>query len=379
MPPTPNRWNSTPPASIAIFLAACFLIFASFGFIIDGINLGAESPARLAGTVLLSGLFAAAYAITGILLRNRFWKATVPIFILQFAVNYLIGHYFPQVHPPDHLSLSETTRLSSRLNFDGLATILCICLSYAGFTHVSIKEARRHGQSQLEKASLESEMSAAHEVQSVLVPETLPKIPGYSIDSVYHPASQVGGDFFQIIPLSSGSTLIAIGDVSGKGLRAAMIVSLVIGTLRTLCTTLEEPASILNELNRHLCGRMHGGFVTCLLLRINHDGTLLLANAGHLPPYRNGSEIPIPGSLPLGLAEDPAYEQLPLELAPGDSLILLTDGVAEAQDSHNQIFGFRRIESTLRSGTSVRNLAEEARQHGQTDDITLLNVTRNHT
>src|ERR1700761_466339 len=99
----PNRWNNTPTSSIAIFLAACFLVFASFGFIIDGINLGVESPARLAFSVVLSGLFAAAYATTGILLRNRFWKATIPIFILQFAANYAVAHYFAPIHPPDHL------------------------------------------------------------------------------------------------------------------------------------------------------------------------------------------------------------------------------------------------------------------------------------
>lgn len=382
MQPTPNRWNATPASSIVIFLAACFLIFSSFGFVVDAINMGMQSPARLACGVLLSGLFAVSYATSGILLRNRFWKAAIPIFILQFAANYAVANFFPDVHHPDHLSAAETTRVDRRLTYDGLAVIICVCIGYSGFAHVSIKEGRRHGIAQLEKASLESEMAAAHEIQSVLVSEAIPEIPGYSIESVYLPAAQVGGDFFQIIPLprasyqSEASALIAIGDVSGKGLRAAMIVSLVIGTLRTLCTTLEEPAAILNELNRHLCGRMHGGFVTCLLLRINPDGTLLLANAGHLPPYRNGSEIPLPGSLPLGLADNITYDQILLELAARDSLVLSTDGVAEAQDSHHQIFGFQRIESTLRSKVSLQNLAEEARQHGQTDDITLLSLTR---
>jgi hypothetical protein len=373
---TVNRWNNTPPYSIAVFLAAVFLVFSSLGFVVDSINMGQQSSARLAWGAGLSGIFAVAYATGGMIMRSRFWKAVIPIFLLQFAGMFVLGHFYPDSPNPNHLNPQQISRLEHRLNFDGVAIILAVCLSYAGFAHVSIREGRRHGRAQLEKATLESEMAAAHEVQSVLVSEAIPKIPGYTIDTIYHPAAQVGGDLFQIIPLSNGSTLIAIGDVSGKGLRAAMIVSLIIGTLRTLCTAMQEPAAILNELNRHLHGRMQDGFVTCLLVRIDSGGKLLLANAGHMPPYRNGSEIPLPGSLPLGLTADTTYDQLPIELAIGDSLVLLTDGVAEAQDSRHQIFGFSRIESTLRSGASVQALAEEARQHGQTDDITLLSITR---
>jgi serine phosphatase RsbU (regulator of sigma subunit) len=297
----------------------------------------------------------------------------------------LVGRYFPHAAEINHFDPEATARLAERLNFDGTITILTVSLSYAGFILVSIKEGRRYGRTQLEKASLETEMAAAHEVQSVLVPEALPAIPGYAIQSIYHPAAQVGGDFFQIIPLPNGSTLIAIGDVSGKGLRAAMIVSLIIGALRTLCTVTDHPAIILAELNRQLLGRVHGGFVTCLLIRIDANdpdapndrgGSLLLANAGHLPPYRNGIEIPVPGSLPLGLTEDAIYDAMPLELATGDSLVLLTDGVAEAQNATQQIFGFERVELVLQSRANLAELAEAARLHGQNDDITLLSVTR---
>jgi hypothetical protein len=378
----PSRWSTIPRLSLAISLAAVFLIFSTLGFVGDMTSLGRLSPPHLALQAVLSGLFAVCYAVAGVRLRKRAWFAIVPIFLVQSAAMSLLGHTFTDLPPFNHADPHAVERLNGRLNFDGMAVILTICLSYACFVHVSIREGKRHGRAQLEKASLESELSAAHEVQSVLVSESIPEIPGFALETVYHPASQVGGDFFQIIPFPSGSTLIAVGDVSGKGLRAAMIVSLIIGTLRTLSSATENPAAILRGLNRQLFNRIHDGFATCLLIRVNPDGSLLLANAGHLPPYRNGVEVPIGGSLPLGLIEDDAqdsrYQEMPLELAPGESLVLLTDGVAEAQNSAHAIFGFERVASTLRSGFSIQSLAEAARRHGQTDDITVLAVTRNN-
>ena len=372
----PNRWATVPRSSLIITLAAVFLIFSSLGFVGDMTSLGRLSPAHLATIASLSGFFSLCYAYSGVRLRKRSWLAIIPIFLVQSATMSLLSNAFTDYPPFNRSDPQAVDRLSNRLNFDGMCVILTVCLSYAGFVHVSIREGKRHGRAQLEKASLEAELSAAHEVQSVLVPEALPAIPGYTVQSVYHPASQVGGDFFQILTLPSGGTLIAIGDVSGKGLRAAMIVSLIIGTLRTLSLTTEDPWVILTGLNRQLFGRIHGGFVTALLIRIDSQGGLELANAGHLPPYRNGAEIPMPGSLPLGLAEDALYKQFHLNLAAGDSLVLLTDGIAEAQNSANALFGFERVASTLQRGGSIQSLAEAARQHGQTDDITVLAITR---
>lgn len=218
--------------------------------------------------------------------------------------------------------------------------------------------------------------SAAREVQRVLVPESLPHVPGYSVESVYRPASEVGGDFFQVIPLASGRTLLAIGDVSGKGLRAAMIVSMIVGALRSISGFTEEPAEILAELNRRLCGRMGGGFATCIAVRLEEPGTLTLANAGHLPPYLNGIEAELGGSLPLGLVESATYEQTTLPMAPGDAAVLLTDGICEAQDERQVLFGFARIESMLREGASPGDVATAAQKHGQNDDLTVLRVVR---
>jgi hypothetical protein len=132
------------------------------------------------------------------------------------------------------------------------------------------------------QARIELEVKSAREVQQILVPEETPAIPGLSIASVYRPAEEVGGDFFQVIATDDSGALIALGDVSGKGLKAAMTVSLIVGTLRTLAEYTQSPEAILRGLNRRLLGRTDGGFVTCLIARIDPNGDTTMANAGHL-------------------------------------------------------------------------------------------------
>jgi hypothetical protein len=372
----PNPWQTTPRKTSVVFLLAVFFVFASFGFTSDSINMGNEPPLPFAISVVVIAVFAICYTVAGISLRGQFWKATLPIFAVQFICMGLLGHFLPSAPLPVQMDAAETARLHGRLMFDGLAAIISICLGYSGLVYVSISESRRHIRAETEKAALESEMAAAREVQRVMVPDELPQIDGYSIESVYRPVAEVGGDFFQVIPLKSGRTLIVIGDVSGKGLRAAMIVSMIVGTLRTVSGYTEEPAEILGELNRRLCGHMHGGFATCLAVRLDRRGQLTLANAGHLPPYVNGTEVHFDGALPLGLAEATSYEQESLNMAAGDGFVMMTDGIAEAHDSQHGLLGFPRVEAMLRTGATAKNVVETAQQYGQDDDITVLRVAR---
>ena len=372
----PGPWQNAPRKSIVIFLLAVFFVFSALGFANDIIDMGRQSPGRFAVAVLLSGLFAVSYASSGIYLRKKFWKAFLPLFALQFLSMGIMNAYFPDPPRPPLTTQFEIDRLHIRLVFDGVSIIVAVSLGYVGFVYVSISEGRRHLKSRLEKASLESEMAAAREVQRVMVPEVLPHVVGYTIDSVYRPAAEVGGDFFQVIPLKSGRTLVVIGDVSGKGLRAAMIVSMIVGTLRTVSGFTEEPAEILGELNRRLCGRIQDGFATCLVVRLEDGGTITLANAGHLPPYENGAEVAFAGSLPLGLEENAAYPQTSLRMADGDGLVLLTDGIAEAQNEKRALLGFGAVERMLRQGATPRMLAESAQEHGQADDMTVISVMR---
>jgi serine phosphatase RsbU (regulator of sigma subunit) len=206
----------------------------------------------------------------------------------------------------------------------------------------------------------------------VLVPDEIPAIPGFQIQSVYKPAGQVGGDFFQIIPLRDGSLLAAIGDVSGKGIPAAMTVSLLVGTLRTLAHYTRGPGEILAAMNQRMLARTNGGFTTCLVLRVDPEGDVIVANAGHLAPYCNGLELNIEGGLPLGLSAHSNYPETTFSLNASEQLTLLTDGVVEARGKGGELFGFARTQAI--SGEDAEKIALAAQKFGQDDDITVLTL-----
>jgi hypothetical protein len=223
---------------------------------------------------------------------------------------------------------------------------------------------------------LEREMQSAREIQQVLIPEALPALKGYAVTSAYQPALEVGGDFFQMLPNTDGSTIVSLGDVSGKGLKAAMNVSMIVGVLRALSDTNRNPGDIMEGLNRCLCGRMQGGFTTCLVLRLDPDGTVTFANAGHLPPFLNQREVMLEGSLPLGLVSSAYYGEVAMQLRPGDYLSLYTDGLLEARNTEGELFGFERLNSLLSAHPSAQEATEAAVLFGQDDDITVLTLTR---
>jgi serine phosphatase RsbU (regulator of sigma subunit) len=166
-----------------------------------------------------------------------------------------------------------------------------------------------------------------------------------------------------------------VGDVSGKGLHAAMTVALIVGAIRSTVEVTTEPAQILSALNRRLHGRLRNGFATCLMMRLNGDGTCVMANAGHLPPYVNGREIPLPGAVPLGLLSEAEYEAVNLRLAPGDCLAVYTDGLLEARNADGELFGFSRISELLARAHDARQIADAAQAFGQDDDITVLTLS----
>jgi Stage II sporulation protein E (SpoIIE) len=227
-----------------------------------------------------------------------------------------------------------------------------------------------------QQAALEQEFKNARELQQVLIPETLPTVPGFSVTSAYRPAQQVGGDFFQIISLEEGSTLVVLGDVSGKGLRAAMAVSLIVGAVRALADDYPRPAELLTQLNRRLCGRMQGGFATCVIVRISPNSECVLASAGHPAPFLNEHELPLPGALPLGVSTASTYEEMPFNLEVGDHFSLYTDGLLEARNHAGEIYSFGRLQTLFATRPDAAKATEAAVTFGQDDDITVLTLTR---
>ncbi len=221
-----------------------------------------------------------------------------------------------------------------------------------------------------------SELEAARVIQNLLIPHELPTVPGLRFGSVYHPALEVGGDFFQILPSPSG-TLIALGDVSGKGVPAAMTVALLVGTLRSAAEYSDSPAAILAALNRVAHGR-GTGFTTCLLLSVDRSAArLVVASAGHLEPYLDGIALAIEANLPLGVTPEIQFAEQIFDFHPGQVLTLLTDGVVEAFHPHTrELFGFERAQavSHLTAEGIAAAISTFTAAATPSDDITILTV-----
>lgn len=226
-----------------------------------------------------------------------------------------------------------------------------------------------------------AEIAAARSVQAMLIPTQLPSNNYFMLESAYVPVSGVGGDFFQVLPVDDGSLLIVVGDVSGKGLQAAMNASTLVGAFRNELS--HDPATILKHLNHVMFGAGAGldammksesvaTFATCLCARIYRNGTVEVANAGHLSPYRDGREVELPPGLPLGVIPGMTYEQTTFQLEQGDRLIFLSDGVVEATNSQGELFGFERTQQV--SNESARYIAQTAKRFGQNDDITVISI-----
>ena len=167
-----------------------------------------------------------------------------------------------------------------------------------------------------------------------------------------------------------------MGDVTGKGLQAGMLVALIIGAIRATIQHSSDPAQILREVNEQLCERQEAS-ATCLILRIDPNGNVILANAGQLPPYLNGRAIEMEGALPLGITSDAEFSITSFRLEQGDSLILMSDGIVEAQDSHGTLLGFERTDELLRHHATPADIAKAAQAFGQEDDILVLQIQGN--
>jgi serine phosphatase RsbU (regulator of sigma subunit) len=167
---------------------------------------------------------------------------------------------------------------------------------------------------------------------------------------------------------------VVVGDVAGKGLPAAMLVSVLVGAIRSAAHYTEDPAELLANLNDRLVGRAGDGFTTALAAHIAADGRVTAANAGHLSPYLDGAEVELPGALPLGVLSGARYEASRFVLAPGSRLTFYSDGVVEAQSTDGSLFGFDRAREL--STASAAEIALAAQQFGQEDDITVVTIER---
>src|SRR6266567_1576713 len=252
----------------------------------------------------------------------------------------------------------------------------------------SILDNARLVEKERERQRFEQEINIARDIQQALLPRDFREFPHLAVTGFNLPCLSVGGDYFDVFPLSDGRTAFLIADVSGKGLGAALLTTMLQGALSGM-TLGTDPARVFNHVNRFLCGHSEvGRYATMFFGILDQDGHLEYINAGHPSPFliRNGAaeEAFTEGSYPVGLVPEAEYTSVGLKLEPGDTLVLFSDGVTEAMDPDDQLFGVPRLKQVLNGQTqcpleqlqkcileSVENFTRGAHQ---ADDLTLLIV-----
>jgi sigma-B regulation protein RsbU (phosphoserine phosphatase) len=239
-----------------------------------------------------------------------------------------------------------------------------------------------------ERQRLEQEINIARDIQQALLPRNFPDNPHFAVTGSNFPCLAVGGDYFDVFPLSDGRTAFLIADVSGKGLGAAIVTTMLQGALSAMSLG-TDPARVFNHVNRFLCDHSEvGRYATIFFGILDQEGHLEYINAGHPSPFliRRGAaeEAFTEGSYPVGLVPEAQYTAVCLKLEPGDTLVLFSDGVTEAMDPDDQLFGIPRLKQVLTGQTEcpLENLQKcvlEAvenftRGAHQADDLTLLIV-----
>ncbi|MBI2194773.1 MAG: SpoIIE family protein phosphatase [Planctomycetes bacterium] len=234
---------------------------------------------------------------------------------------------------------------------------------------------------------MEQDLELANRIQQKFLPQQPPHIEGYEFRDEYTAALEVGGDYYDFLQLPDQHLGIVIGDVSGKGVSAALYMAKLSSDVRFHSAGQTEPGDILTRLNRAMAGVEEGMFVTLLFLSLDtRTGVLKMANAGHLPPrVRKASgeilELDSAGNFPLGLYEEVPYEQASFPLGPGDTVAVFTDGVVEAADPEQKQFGWERLSEVMkasggRPGEMLERILDAlktfCRGAVQSDDITLV-------
>jgi anti-sigma regulatory factor (Ser/Thr protein kinase) len=236
----------------------------------------------------------------------------------------------------------------------------------------------------------EQELEVARLIQQNFLPKELPELPGWQIAAYYSPAREVGGDFYDVIPLPDDRVGFVVGDVTDKGVPAALVMSATRSVLRASAQRLVEPGAVLERVNEHLCPDMpEKMFVTCLYGVLNPEsGHLRFANAGHDLPYVKTADGVVElraRGMPLGLMPGMPYEEKEITLAPGDSVLLHSDGVVEAHDPEREMFGFPRLKETVARAPGGQELIDRVLWDleqftgpnvEQEDDITLVSLQR---
>jgi steroid delta-isomerase-like uncharacterized protein len=241
-----------------------------------------------------------------------------------------------------------------------------------------------------ERERIEQELRVARQIQRSLLPEATPELYGWQLAAYYKPAREVGGDFYDFLELEDERLGLVVGDATGKGMPAALVMATTRGMLRAVAQSLDSPGEVLARVNDALCPDIPSEmFVTCFYAILDpKSGTLSYANAGHDLPYLwhegDAKELRARG-MPLGLMPEMSYDEREAVLREGDCVLFYSDGLVEAHDPHYEMFGFPRLGALIAEHGNQRSLVDSllkelyyfvGERWEQEDDITLLTLER---
>jgi len=244
----------------------------------------------------------------------------------------------------------DTLDQRSRFSRDDLDVLASVAYQ----TAFAVENAQLH-EAAIREQAIERDLLLANQVQQRFLPISSPELPGYDFFEFYEPANKLGGDYYDYIPLADGRLAIVVADVSGKGIAASLLMARLSAEARYCLASVPRPADAVARLNDMFCHSTWDDrfvtFVVALLDPGRHE--LTIVNAGHLPPLLrrcHAEVVPLAedeAGLPLGVSESCEYPQLTVNINPGDSLILYTDGITEAMNDKNELYGRQRLHTSV--------------------------------
>ena len=243
----------------------------------------------------------------------------------------------------------DTMRQDKRFTMDDLELLTGV----ANQTALAISNATLH-EELLRRQRTERDLVLARKVQESFLPDRVPEITGMQFAASYRAALEVGGDFYDFIPLGDQKLGIVLGDVAGKGIPAALMMARLSSDVRFLALNENQPRDVVSKLNKKVCATSPEAFVTLIFGILDATSlTLTMANAGHCPPLlrKAGSkeiqQIEDCISLPLGALDSTEYIEMSYPLDAGDVLFIFSDGVTEAMNAQKDLYGFERLKSAM--------------------------------
>jgi len=371
-------WQTTTRAGRVTIGLAIFALFASLGFLTDVAALGRSSPGRVALVSLLSGGGALTYAVVAF--NNMRWMPAV------VAVHVLLTVLLPRLlplEPPIVVDAGEAALLAARMRTNVLGASFCIAAGYTFFVMFFAREGSRY-------YALHTQLSLARAIHRELVPPIARQIGAYEFRGVSIPSGEVGGDLVDVVDHDQGAGWTAyVTDVSGHGVPSGVLMGMIKSAMRMALVSPAPLEALLDRLNDVLYElKPPQMFATFAAIRRDADEQLAFTLAGHLPIlcWRAATGLVddlVVGQVPLGILPGRTFEASRTRCAPGDLLLVLTDGLTEVFNAADEEFGMERVRTVLATHAGAPlaeielKLLAAARAHGTPhDDQSLILIRR---